>query len=60
MTQNSPDSDFDFAGFLLIGNTLVKLIEKDVIDMRDAKDIIHRTQNAYKDLQRRSYRCRCQ
>lgn len=52
MPNTPDDNNFDIAGFLLAGNIMIKLVEKGVIDMRDAKDIIERTRAAYehKDL----------
>lgn len=46
--SNAPnDNNFDIAGFLLAGNIMLKLVEKGVIDMHDANDIIARTRAAY-------------
>ncbi|AWA01491.1 MULTISPECIES: hypothetical protein [Klebsiella/Raoultella group] len=54
MSNTPDDKNFDIAGFLLAGNIMVKLVEKGVIDMRDANDIVARTRAAY--TQRDSYK----
>ncbi len=43
MSESTKDKNYDFAAFSLAGNTLIKLVEKGVIDIRDAKDVIDRT-----------------
>ncbi|EPL5322464.1 hypothetical protein LJN75_002771 [Citrobacter freundii] len=47
MSGAPTDKNFDIAAFILTGNLMIKLVEKGVIDMRDANDIIARTRTAY-------------
>ncbi len=49
MSDNDQDKDFDLAAFLLAGNIMVTLVEKGVIDMREACSIIRETQSALKN-----------
>lgn len=49
MSDNNQDKDFDLAAFLLTGNIMVTLVEKGVIDMREAYSIIRETQSALKN-----------
>lgn len=43
MSDNVQDKDFDLAAFLLAGNIMVTLVEKGVIDMREASSVIQNT-----------------
>lgn len=49
MSDNVQDKDFDLAAFLLAGNIMVTLVEKSVIDMREASSVIQNTQSALKN-----------
>lgn len=49
MSDNVQDKDFDLAAFLLAGNIMVTLVEKGVIDMREASSVIQNTQSALKN-----------